>query len=120
MEGKFPAGIRQKDRIKRIMPSFKKRSQRPYYDEKFCAPRKNIAELIRKTHDIWMGGHFLYQKTFSRLEHLHWKSKSRVVDRYCAGCSVSQQSKDGRLKKITVAIPPEIRNGVGDQKLLIV
>lgn len=68
-------------------------------------PRKKFSKIFRLARDARTSGHFSYFKTMSRLENVYWRSKSRDVEKYCAGYVICQQNKDGRTKRISTPTP---------------
>lgn len=78
------------------------------YDGKVCVPRRAVRDVLREAHDARLGGHFGFTKTMSKLDGYHWKHKYRDVRRYCEGCTVCQQQKDRRSRKLGVPTPLDV------------
>lgn len=108
LSGDLPSDPIEERRITRLLPLFTLKDGILYYQNKKCVPRKVIRNILYQAHDSKTGGHFSVTKTLSRLEHFHWKTKTRDVKRYCDGCHVCQQSKDSRVKPFGVPQPLEI------------
>lgn len=90
-----------------LLPSFIIKEGLLYYRDRICVPRKCVRELLQLVHDCKVAGHFGFAKTLARLSGYHWRHKSRDVKRYCDGCVVCQQNKDGNQKRFNSPQPLE-------------
>ena len=99
LKGTFPRDKISKDRLSRILHLFRWQNRGLVYKGKLCVPRRCVRDILYEAHDSKIAGHFAFGKTLARLAHFHWKSKTRDVLGYCAGCETCQQQKDYRNKK---------------------
>lgn len=108
LKGDGNVGKVKQSRTQRLLPRFSLRNELLTYDGMICVPRKNVRDILFMAHDNKAAGHFGYSKTLSRLERFHWKHKSSDVFKYCKGCTVCQQCKDGRKKPFGDPQPLEL------------
>ena len=108
LHGELPTDSKERDRVCRVKKLFSLNDGLLLYKNKVCVPRSHVRDLLHLAHDSKVSGHFAFAKTLARLDGFHWKGKTRDVKKYCAGCLICQQNKDGNQKKITDPQPLEI------------
>jgi len=101
LKGEWPNNEKERIKLEKLVPMFKKEGQKLLYTGRLCVPRKSVSRILDLAHDCKTSGHFKFAKTMSRLENFHWRHKSRDVKNYIDGCIVCQQYKDSNQKKLT-------------------
>ena len=101
LDGDWPKDMKQKLKIEKLRPLFRRDGKKLLYMNKICVPRKSVSTVLGIAHDSRVAGHFKFAKTMSMLSNFHWRHKARDVKRYVDGCLVCQQFKDSNQKKLT-------------------
>lgn len=58
LSGILPEDGIQRDRITRLLPTFRIESELLLYENRVCVPRKNVREILKLAHDCKVAGHF--------------------------------------------------------------
>jgi len=71
LDNEWPKDQKQKLKIEKLLPLFKREGKKLLYMNKVCVPRKSVSTILRFAHDSLVAGHFKFAKTMSRLSNFH-------------------------------------------------